>query len=725
MNHLNQRAKKRDLLVVSPRVGLLMVVLALTACGGGNPGESKTNTGEAPIVLEKHGSIFAASTNTKMLPLDNTDSASVECLDSESKPLTVKPKTITIYNNTSETIYPAILTSKNAQNEWIQGCFRTRDLLPTNFAYKLYVNEGTGIPKNSSIEITLPVFSKLSQDQYITWWNGGRVLLADDTEGLRKKEDIKISTPNAVRCIATNTSCQLTTYSSEVGFPENVYAQLSEYTFGDSFFPPGQSTRILKPDNVGYNISYVDHVYLPVAIGPKNNNYIGYSGSVQPLAQFRNNLAAFLKSPSGEGWPVYNMNKLKLPGGYNIFAQREGLLEAGANAPARTGDEINPPLLTKLQCQQGQCNDAEKKPPHYGAAVQRMQNLFGACVAWTGEDISKYVSEKIDCPQDLQVKLSAIKQFFAENHKKYLNLHVSGGTCKSTTPLVPNLNYFETLKHVYGWVPFNEGCGAGANALADTAIAGWTHQQIQEMYIDTLQYNHQTIAKNNVNLTFNPYVKLIHDDLKMNAYAFSVDDAVGFMSELGDGLIFTVGGPKGLENQNQFEYKNGFTLVLGNPTKESRQTDAVIPGPNSPLIKKYGVCFLNEDRYDMNCGKVSQDVVMPTNSQILGFRVGTLERYPIKVRFTDFNDNVYTLGVKDEFTVCPSNTPLSQCPTNVAEMKAYNATTCHVTDSAGKIHRASKRWCESINPNQQKEKQLTFNYLSFGQPVDFMLPDNR
>jgi hypothetical protein len=30
-------------------------------------------------------------------------------------------------------------------------------------------------------------------------------------------------------------------------------------------------TRVLNPDNVGYNISYVDHVYLPVAIAPKNN----------------------------------------------------------------------------------------------------------------------------------------------------------------------------------------------------------------------------------------------------------------------------------------------------------------------------------------------------------------------------------------------------------------------------------------------------------------------
>src|SRR5690606_40978241 len=55
---------------------------------------------------------------------------------------------------------------------------------------------------------------------------------------------------------------------------------------------------LLKPENVGYNISYVDHVYMPVAIGPKNNPYIGYSGSTQPLANFRNELAAFVADGS-------------------------------------------------------------------------------------------------------------------------------------------------------------------------------------------------------------------------------------------------------------------------------------------------------------------------------------------------------------------------------------------------------------------------------------------
>jgi hypothetical protein len=50
---------------------------------------------------------------------------------------------------------------------------------------------------------------------------------------------------------------------------------------------------------------------------------------------------------------------------------------------------------------------------------------------------------------------------------------------------------------------------------------------------------------------FNPYVKLIHQTLASNAYAFSIDDAVAFKSLPGDGIVVTVAGAEGLENQTQ------------------------------------------------------------------------------------------------------------------------------------------------------------------------------
>ncbi|MGO4395521.1 hypothetical protein AB4Z46_29615 [Variovorax sp. M-6] len=682
---------KRQLPASASLAGVLLLVLALTACGGG---DSNSNAMMSPA------SVGVAP-----------EAKGVACKDYDGNQMVVKPKTITIFNNSDKTIYPVLATSKNAVNEWIQGCFRTKDkLYPTDYVYKLYVNEGEGIPKNSSVVITLPLYSELSAERYITWWNGGRVVLADDKERLRGQEDTKLATPGDVSCQGAGTGCALSVYSSAVQFPENIYAQLSEYTFGDSIIPAGQSARLLKTENVGYNISYVDHVYMPVAIGPKNNPYIGYSGSTQSLASFRSRLRSFLESSSGQGWPVYNLGELKLPGGYNIFAQRSGVLPLEDNVPVKPAG-ISPPVLTVLSCINGQCSEEQKKNLRFGEAVQRIQNLWGSCVAWGGEDISRYVTEKIECPQDLKQNLAVVKQFFEQNHSNYLQMY-GAGKCEGSKPLKPEFNYWEAVTHIYGWVPFNEGCGAAANPLADTKIVGWDHAKIQPMYIHELQYNHtQASVIGNSKLTFNPYVKLIHDDLQMNAYAFSVDDAVGFMSELGDGLIFAVGGAKGLENEKQFNYANGFSLAIGVPQS---MTDRA----NSPLIKKYGVCALRRDASDMNCEKDKQDVAMPGDSQIAGFRVGTVVGYPVKIRFTDMNDNVYAFVASEEFALCTDDMNPSQCPAN-REAIIKNLS-CSVTDKNGGAHPKSSNWCKGANPNQQREKQLTKNYLSFPQPVDFM-----
>ncbi|MCI2809870.1 hypothetical protein [Eoetvoesiella caeni] len=643
----------------------------------------------------------------------------VTCKDYDGNAVQVKPKTVTVYNNSAgDTIYPVVATSKNLVNEWIQGCLRTAEPYPTKLVYKLYVNEGKGIPPNSSVTVTLPLYSELAAGSYITWWNGGRVVLADRNDRLQDdKEDTKLATPDGVTCQGQNTACTLSTYSSNIQFPENIYAQLSEYTFGDSIIPAGQSLRLLKPENVGYNISYVDHVYMPVAIGPKNNPYIGYSGSAQPLVEFRNLLKTFLNAPAvGEGWPVYNLYQTKLPGGYNIFAQRDGVLHATDDVPIKpTG--ANPPVLTVMQCINGGCSNEQMKTLRYGQAVQRMQNLWGYCAGgWDAEDISTYVNEDVSaiCPAALTTNLTAVKDFFKQSHQNYLAMYARG-ECEGTTPKVPVFNYWQAITHIYGWVPFNEGCGAAANPLAKTTIPGWDHAAIQSMYIHQLQYNHQQAAvKANPKLLFNPYVGLIHDDLKMNAYGFSVDDAVGFMSELGDGLIFAVGGTQGLENSKQFSYADGFTLMVGVPASLDGRA-------NKPLIKKYGVCVLGQDAGDMNCEKDKQDVVLPDNSQIAGFRVGTVAKYPIKVRFTDVDDNVYSLRVNEQFQTCPDGIPLKDCPPNKATL--VDKTTCRVVNSKGDTHANSEKWCVGANPNQQKdvlEQQLTKNFLSYPQPVNFM-----
>ena len=453
----------------SPPPGAALLALSLTltlaACGGSGGSSPGGETAPPPGAGAPQGSVV--------------------CKDYDMQDVTIAPKTITIRNNADEQIYPVLSTSTNAENLWVQGCLRTTEALPTNVVYKLYVNDGQGIPPGSEVTITLPLYSELGPKQYITWWNGGRVLLADRNKRLRNDEDKPLATPAEVTCQAQGTACALTTYASEVQFPEDAFAQLSEYTFGDSDIPAGQAARLLKPANVGYNISYVDHVYMPVAIGPRDNPYIGYSGSVQKPVEFRKALRSFLGG-LGEGWPVYNMSEVRLPGGYNIFAQRGGYLIQDPDVPVQPPDGQNPPVLTVKKCLDKQCTPEEQRSLQWGQSVQNIQDLWGACVDWGSEDISQYTSKKYpqDCPapQEMRDKLALVKDFFAENHKKYLAMYDAkqcAGEPKGSGKIPPHVaefKYWEAIKHIYGWVPYNEGCGAGDNKLGATTAHGRDHR---------------------------------------------------------------------------------------------------------------------------------------------------------------------------------------------------------------------------------------------------------
>lgn len=682
-----------------PAALALALTLALAACGG---------DGSDPVGSTPPGS---------------NASQSVVCKGYDNQEMRVLPKTITIRNNSEGQIYPVLATSTNAVNEWVQGCLRTTEAFPTDSVYKLYVNDGQGIGPDTEVTITLPLFSELAPGKYITWWNGGRVLLADRNKRLRGGEDKPMATPAGVDCQGEGTACSLSTYASPVQFQEDVFAQLSEYTFGDSIIPVGQSTRLLKPENVGYNISYVDHVYMPVAIGVRGNPYIGYSGSAKKLGDFRSALGDFLKPGGlGEGWPLYNMSELRLPGGYNIFAQRGGFLVEDPDVPVKPTDGMNPPVLTVMQCIEGHCTPEEQRSKQWGQAVQNIQDLWGSCVDWGSEDLSAYTSKKYpqDCiaPPAMRDDMALVKDFFTENHRKFLAMYDARqciGEPKGSGKIpahVAEFKFWEAVKHIYGWVPFNEGCGAGANRLVDTKANGRDHAYVQTRYIEDLQYNYrQSAVQADPRLVFNPYVKLIHDDLDMSAYGFSVDDAVGFMSELGSGLVFTVGGTPGLENEKSFNYADGFSIGLGVPAAlDGRQ--------NEPMLKKYGVCSLGADPNDPNCEQDKQDVAMPTNSQISGFRVGTMPSYPMKVRFTDMEDNVYTVLVREKFAKCTGE--LKDCPSNKATITDNGA--CSVVTPQGAKHPKSDSWCGAVVPNQQRDnaQAVVKNYLSYQEPVKYL-----
>jgi hypothetical protein len=446
---------------------------------------------------------------------------------------TVPTMTIVIYNNSkTHSIYPVLSTGAHILDKWLQAAFKipksqlADNPYPTPDTFRLYFNPtGAGIPPGGTVTITLPLYTQLvanvdpkAPDQYIDWWNGGRVsiyesrysgtgttppraLIADYT--MRPSQTLV--TPVAGATLPTCPACQqpLEIFKDTGGeLPSNDPAQLTEYTLGaiNQTKDPYQ----LDVQNVDYDVSYVDNAYLPAAMEPYNNPIVGYVGTIQEIAPFKEALERFLLAPEFRGWPQYidNQNEkiLKIPSALHIMLDQAHL--------------TSPPW-----------------PP-----VEEMKTLWRNCTA-------------NGLQTEICVKIRTVRDLFEANYANYkANYHTSfRGTCDQTKdPDPPDLTEAAMLAHVYGWGPFNANCTAETNLLENTPgykeNNSLKYQSVKEDF-DALQYWPTG--------RFDPYVTLIHGKDYLNAeyvYAYSVDDAVGNMQTTGEGLIFAVGGPEGLPN---------------------------------------------------------------------------------------------------------------------------------------------------------------------------------
>jgi hypothetical protein len=501
----------------------------------------------------------------------------------------VPMKTIKIFNNSQERLYPVLETPLTPADEWLQGIFRATNLVRDTYAhtqlYRVYILPQGGIAPGASAVVRVPFYSDLvakpradKPDQYIDWWNGTRVYLYDDGAAVAKQlEKDKPVTPltKSITCEAKSTCGPLTVYTpkgKQVGLPVNDPDQLIEYTFADVVTGEGTPFRV-DLTHVDYDISYVDQVYLPVAIEPLNNKTVGFIGSVQDTRGFRDALDRFLTA--APGWPTYvgtpPYPHPRIPGAYNVFIG---------------GTDITAP----------------------GQTVEQMVETWRTCTKPGGGGGAACGPYK------------EINAFFQLNYDKYTKL-----TCKPRLPMTEKL----LIQHVYGWVPFNENCvnAASANPLKDTPGFKTTI----DTYTD-LQYTPPGV--------FNPYVELIHGKnfLAMNAYAFSIDDAVGNMNEVGDGLVVTVGGKRGLDNGRPFDKDKVIHVNLGTP------------GKGLPKWSAFGVCT----------NKTDQDI----NPAFLSFALYTVD-YPCRMVIEDSNQKDYTFVIRnappDPVVNCAASTQPAWC----------------------------------------------------------------
>lgn len=159
------------------------------------------------------------------------------------------------------------------------------------------------------------------------------------------------------------------------------------------------------------------------------------------------------------------------------------------------------------------------------------------------------------------------------------------------------------MSNLYGYVSF---CGiALPSSAADPGFQAYT----------ALQYNYKNYGS--YAQDFNPYTSLIHQALQMNVYAYSVDDAVGFIRAIGNGLVITVGGELGLPNGEQYNKQSVITVSPGTP-----------PAGPAPIFTHYGICSQTASSGQIGRGE-SFEFQLPSSS------------YPCVITLQDSNNQLY------------------------------------------------------------------------------------
>ena len=507
--------------------------------------------------------------------------ANIEGCDSPS-PRTVPVKIVNIKNNSGVPIYVVLETAKQDlldENErqhdrWLQAEFQpTKGTYASTYLYRAYVNPQNGIPAGASVSVTVPFYTKLESkpcpnkpDQYINWWRALRIYVYDDPGAIKHAHDMDTNPANAVPIsqfapsaapVPTCSECfaPLVVYREQTGGDEHGVSlphidpsQLLEFTFATvTPFP-----QPLKIDHgfVDYDISSVDQVYLPVAMDPVNNPFIGFIGSVLGRDIFSARLTKFRNDFSWPKykWPAYvaNQSAIRLPATFNVMNE---IAHPGAPPPfepAGAGIKDLP-------------------------VVRKMEKLWDECC---GEDWPSKPCQKPSASANTCNKMAQVAELFEKNYDRYEKL------CK--TPV--KLDRDRMMANVYGWVPFNSCPGGGViNELKDTPGIGGAvgYHAISNAYVD-LQYHSPPDPKTFGD--FNRYTELIHSAkyLHVGEYAFSIDDAAGNMLEVGDGINITVGGAEGLDNINPYDPWRFFLFNVGS-AKET-----------GPTWTKYRVCTAEE-----------------------------------------------------------------------------------------------------------------------------------
>ena len=521
-------------------------------------------------------------------------------------------KVMTFYNNTTHPVFVVIQAGIQNPDPWLQAVFNdnTRSYAETHYS-RAYINPVNGIPPGGHVSVTVPWYSELMNDidHYCDWYNGGRVFVFDTKRALDAAHNADKNSPLSTTPNSPVVSCDtceqpLTIYKDTAAYGDIPF-QLLEYTFAD--VGTVGSRPIILDLNVGYNISYLDQIYLPIALEPCRTEpcnspdpaAVGYLGTTQNLEDFRSTLTTFSDT---EGWPRYNSRldnarSPRLPGAYNVLVDRVNVIE-----------KHQPSQFTPV-----------------GVSVTNLINQWKTCTSG---------ADRFKCPQ--YQLYQELNNYFKENYNAYRAATNTQCPPSPNYPQPPQLTPLNIMPYVYGWAWFNSGCQPVTfNDLKASPGPLAKFTQVQFDYIHKLQYNYLTVQE--PKQRFNPFVNLVHGKLGANGYAFSVDDAVSYQNHPGEGLIITIGGPNGLPNPQPVvpppNYTVDFVVSLGDSIALHR-----------PRWKSFGVC---KDVADTDFPPLPPNATVDAPQIIVDSVARKIsEANPCKITVTDASNRTYQFEVR-------------------------------------------------------------------------------
>ncbi len=624
---------------------------------------------------------------------------SAECPDTGGALPANCNKEVRILNNTDGKIFVVLQGSIIEQaaigcakgDVWLQRALGiVSECLPVKHDYHIYINPVGGIAKGKVASIELPWWSKRlpgAPDAFVDWWRSGRLYIFDDAKALadiyekeRNTPQVEFAQGSPLPVCKKDTpdnvcsSLQIWQVDPVAELGTQTPAQLNEYTFA-SVDGPKDDFKFVNL-NQNYNVSNVDQAYLPLAMEPiRPKGDIGFMGTTISVKDFRASLAAFVGTAAAganpPNWPVYNNPTvdgkllypkagIRVPSAETVFNfYMKPYFFGGSLA-----DQNIPQLLPY--------NKADTALPKY---VKQVLARWPRCT--DSSDTTK-------CPESGKVKWTTFYQSlyseFVANYDSWRNF-ITAGQCTAPDPdyLAPEpgsnppvpANKYALLRYIYGWVPFNIGCKGAAVTQQELP----TVDQGNKLPISYVQVQYDYTVKPEIggNQVFNPYTSMVHEPveehgLDSNAYAFSIDDKTAFQSNSGSGLIFAVGGDKGLPNKTQ--------VLPTVPPPYAKWDIGIYLAPRSKTSHwaKYGIC------------ETLPNMSFPLSED--GFAIGidpAISNFPCTVSLEDSNGVVY------EFKIKSAEVPPNPIWPFWPNAQGYDKSVIDCTVSS------SLPWCEFVN----------------------------